>query len=98
MKKAREDGLDVASDEAIAILEERTTYELERMHTFFGAGSPLLRVTGRVILYFHIFRLCTNAGIQLPMSLYMLEKFNTDVTRCQTKVATYVSGFDRNLK
>ena len=85
MKKAREDGLDVASDEAIAILEARTTYELERMHTFFGAGSPLLRVTGRVILYFHIFRLCTNAGIQLPMSLYMLEKFNTDVTDARQK-------------
>lgn len=85
MKRARENGEEVASEEALAALEQRTKDELERIHSFFGSNNPLLRSVGRATLYFHIFRLCTNTSTALPISLSKLEKFNADVTSARHK-------------
>ena len=85
MKRAHENGEEVASEAALAILEQRTKDELERAHSFFGSNNPLLRSVGRVTLYFHIFRLCTKTSTALPLSLSMLEKFNADVTSARHK-------------
>ena len=85
MKEARENGDKVASEESLASLERRIKEDLQRARMFFGPSSPLLGSVGRMTLYFHIFRLCTSAGVQMPMSLHMLERFNADVTAARRK-------------
>ena len=97
MKRARENGEEVASEGALAILEKRVTHELERIHSFFGADNPLLRSVGRVTLYFHIFRLCTNVRILVPISLSMLEKFNAAVTSARHKSQRMSRGSGETL-
>lgn len=97
MKTARENGEEVASEETLAILEKTTTDGLERMWSFFGSESPLLRSVGRVILYFHIFRICTNAGIQLPITVPMLESFNANVTLARRKSQRMSGGSGESL-
>lgn len=85
MKEARERGDTVASEESLASLERGINEHLLQAHSFFGPNSPLLGSVGRMTLYFHIFRLCNRAGLQMPMSLHMLERFNADVTAARRK-------------
>ena len=97
MKHAREQGEDIASDESLMALESRTSEELERAHTFFGPNNPLLTSIGRVALYFHLFRLCSNANRSIPVSLRMLEKFNADVTIARRKSQRMAGGSGERL-
>ena len=85
MKSAKERGAKAASQDALNTLETRTAEELERAHEFFGNNNPLLYSMGRIALYFQIFRLCTNASQQVPLSLSMLEQFNGDVAIARQK-------------
>ncbi len=97
MKTAQEKGLGIASAEALANLENQTKEELDRSHSFFGPENPLLRSVGRIILYFHLFRLCANTDTQLPISHSMLEKFNLDVTSARHKSQRMSRGSGENL-
>ncbi len=97
MKRARERGDEAASQAVLSALEKRTTDELEKAHSFFGSDSPLLYSMGRIALYFQIFRLCTNAGQNVPFSLHMLEKFNADVTLARRKSQRMSGGSGETL-
>ena len=97
MKGAREQGMEVASKEALQELEDRTECELDRTHSFFGNHNPLLGSIGRVTLYFHMFRLCSAQGKELPMDLKMLEKFNADVTLARHKSQRMSRGSEESL-
>ena len=97
MKVAREREMEVASKTALQELEEQTTRELERTYSFFGQHNPLLGSVGRVTLYFHIFRLFSAKGTELPFSLSMLEKFNADVTSARHKSQRMSRGSGENL-
>lgn len=85
LKDARERGDAIASEESLAHLEQRIRESLQEARRFFGCRSALLGSVGRMTLYFHVFRLCIRAGVQNPMSLRMLEKFNADVTAARRK-------------
>lgn len=89
--------MEVASREALQELEDRTECELDRTYSFFGNANPLLGSVGRVTLYFHMFRLCSAQGIELPMDLKMLEKFNADVTLARHKSQRMSRGSGESL-
>ena len=97
MKQARERGEETASERTLSALENRTKEELERMRAFFGARNALLRIVGRVKLYFHVFRLCTDSDIEMPMSVEMLERFNADVTLARQKSQRMSRGSTETL-
>ena len=97
MKRARENGDQVASDASLEEIESKTKCELMRMREFFGPDSPLLRSTGRITLYFHLFRLCTSQITSVPICLFMLERFNADVTTARRKSQRMSRGSGESL-
>ena len=92
MKRAEDKGDEAASPQTLAALELRTVEELYRAHDFFGTDNHLLGSMGRVALYFQIFRMCTNSGMDIPISLSMLEQFNADVTLARQKSQRMARG------
>lgn len=97
MRSAQERESEIASPASLQELEDRTSAELERTHSFFGQQNPLLQSVGRTILYFHIFRLCSKAGQTVPLSVSMLEKFNADVTLARHKSQRMSMGSQETL-
>ena len=64
IKTARENGDEAASEDALAILEKTTTYELEHMRRFFGFRKPITpqrRESNTVFSRFPIVHECGNA-------------------------------------
>ena len=96
-RKARERKDPIASDESVEELERATTVILNRMYEFFTTSDPLLTSQGRVMLYFHMFRLC-NKNMQSPMfTREMLDRFNLDVTQARLKSQRRARGSEEPL-
>ena len=85
MKKARNEGQEIGSEQALSIVEAKTQANLESQYKMFGPRSPLLGSSGRMVLYFQLFRLFQESAIPIPFTLNMLEKFNADVTSSRRK-------------
>lgn len=97
MKSARDQGFEVASPAALQSLEERTNRKLDWARAYFGERNPLLGSVGRMTLYFHVFRLCDEGRIPMPITLNMLEKFNADVTSARQKSQRMSRGSGESL-
>lgn len=84
-KKARVSGQRMGTSDYLGALEEQTADILEMEHSFFGQNNPLLISAGRNVLYFHVFRKCSELQLEVPFSLRELERFNADVATVRKK-------------
>ena len=97
MKDARERDKEGTVGLVLDALERRTLDVLEMARAFFGTDNPLLGSMGRIVLYFQMVRLSSNAGREVPVSLNMLERFNADVTIARRKSQRMSRGSGETL-
>ena len=84
-KRFRDQGRLEATLERINELQAETEAILTAMTDFFLAKDTLLDSQGRMVLYFHIFRIHRKAGTALVMTREMLEQFNEGVVAARRK-------------
>jgi len=96
-RQFREEGRPEASRDNLEDLYNRTLSMLEDMQSFFVKRDWLLGSTGRITLYFHIFRKCAQLGRQIPFTHRMLEEFNERVTYARKKSQRRATGSDEEL-
>lgn len=96
-RKAQEQSIEIASESALNRLEERTRIILQKMRSFFGENSDLLSSAGRCTLYFHIFRLCEDRGLDMPFDEMLLQQFNLQVSNARRKSQRMANGSGEEL-
>lgn len=96
-RKLREQGAPEASEDVLQALEGRTLAILDAMQGFFDDDDWLLASHGRIILYFHIFRICQRLGQQVPFNRQMLAQFNDEVAAARKKSQRRAVGSDEKM-
>lgn len=96
-REARLNGKEMASKEALSILLGDTKKVLQSMEQYFVTKDQLLRMTGRTILYYHIFKLYWRADKKVPFGKENLERFNTDVNAARLKSQRMAVGANESL-
>jgi hypothetical protein len=74
-----------ASEKSLNELQQRTEAVLVDMYHFFSKRDPLLSSQGRIVLYFHLFRIHRDLGMPVQADREMLEQFNEAVTIARRK-------------
>ena len=98
LKEGRRIGSEFASKEAIEELVANTTSVLAPMQQFFQKNrDPLLTSQGRLILYFHVFRLYIALQEEVGFSRDQLAMFNRDVHAARQKSQRRASGANEVL-
>ena len=95
--KLRADGEEVASDGPLDELERRTLSILRSMSEFFQHHDPLLKRIGRVMLYFHVFRIHRKVEQEIGFTRPMLMQFDEEVAAARSKADRRAGGSDEPL-
>lgn len=96
-RQYREDRMPEASRANLEELYQKTEAVLEEMQAFFSHSDPLLASSGRITLYFHIFRRHRELHRKIPFTRVMLEEFNERVTAARKKSHRRAGGSDEEL-
>ena len=96
-RKARSEGREMASAGSVSGLVDRTIDIVAPMREFFNQGDSLLGSTGRITLYFHMFRLHMAQGITPSFPRQVLDRFNADVTAARLKSQRRAGGAEEPL-
>lgn len=91
-RKYRDDGAPEASPQSLDTLKSNTMAILDKMKAFFGSPDSLLGSSGRITLYFHIFRICQGTDIPVPFTKKQLEQFNDELTAARKKSQRLATG------
>jgi hypothetical protein len=91
-RKYRDSKAPQASDKELQSLHSKTATILDGMKSFFESKDPLLGSQGRIILYFHIFRICQQHNQKLPFTRQMLAQFNDELVAARKKSQRLATG------
>lgn len=97
-RKLRDEGKPEASKPGLRGLQERVESLLKEMQAFFTSKDPLLTSSGRVTLYFHIFRRYRELNQAFPLTREMLEEFNELITAARKKSQRRAAGSDEVMR
>ncbi len=91
-RKYRDAKAPQASDKELQSLQSKTTIILDGMKSFFESKDSLLGSQGRIILYFHISRICQQLNKELPFTRQMLAQFNDELIAARKKSQRLATG------
>ena len=95
--KLRIKNSDAASDASTDRMRSSTQKILDNMSGFFTAADHLLSRVGRVILYFHLFRIHEKRARNIEFTRSMLVQFDEEVTAARLKADRRAGGSDEDM-
>lgn len=96
-RRFRDEGGEEASEERLNALQAATELIMSSMEKFFIERDSLLSSSGRVALYFHLFRKYQRLRLPVPLTREILEEFNDAVASARKKSQRMAQGSREQL-